>query len=102
MNVLNNYTIYSLPLSRLTEIHSGLDAAFFTELIKQLPNIGKEHANYYLINNNLTINNPYNLDHINVFNNFTIQSQQKGQLLQLVKNEQKQDEQEPQTETTKT
>jgi hypothetical protein len=79
-------TIYSLPLSKLTDMDPQLDEAFFTSVVNNLPQIGKELPTYYLINNNFTLQNPNNSNSINIYNNFVIQSQRKGQLLQLLKN----------------
>jgi hypothetical protein len=78
-------TIYSLELQKLTDINPELNEQFFTMLINTLPQVGKETPNYYLINNSFTLQNQFNLNHINIYNNFVIQSQQKGQLLQLIK-----------------
>jgi hypothetical protein len=78
-------TIFSVELQKLTDINPELNEQFFTTLIQALPQIGKEAPNFYLINNNFTLQNQFNLNHINIYNNFVIQSQQKGQLLQLIK-----------------
>lgn len=78
-------TIFSLPLSKLTNIHAALDATFLTQLIQQLPQIGTETDKYYLLNNSLTLANENNLEHINIYNNFVQYSQRKCQLIQLIK-----------------
>lgn len=84
--------IFSLPLGKLTKINEALDATFLRQLIQQIPVIGKEADNYFLINNSLTLNNEYNLPHITIYNNFVQHSQLKGQLLQFIKNEQQQNQ----------
>lgn len=92
-------TIFCIPLSELTAMDADIDEYWLTQLIAQIPELGKETDRYYLINNNLTINNFNNEHRVVIFNNFVMRSQQKGQLLQLIKsnNEQKQDEQVAQT-----
>lgn len=77
--------ILSFDLQKLTDIHTELNEQFFTNLITNVPQIGKETPDYYLINNNFTLQNQYNLPYINIYNTFVIQSQQKCQLIQLLK-----------------
>ena len=81
----HNLTIFSVELSKLTAIDPNITEAWLTEVMTQVTELGKETNSYYLINNNLAINDYNNQRHVQIFNTFVQLSQQKGQLLQLIK-----------------
>lgn len=77
--------IYSLPLSKLELIDKELNASFLQTVLKDIPQLGKEAAGHFLINNNIQIINQLNLKHIHTFNAFLQLSRNKGQVTQLIK-----------------
>ncbi len=79
------YTIYSLPLSVLAKINNKFTTQFFDGIINTHPQIGKVCDNYYLINNNLTLNSAVNEEIIVYYNVFVQMSRQKAPIIQIVK-----------------
>lgn len=62
--------IVSMPLSKLTEYDSEFTQTFFTELLKVVPQCGKENPTNFVLNTNLTINNankPLLMQKLNLF-----------------------------------
>lgn len=79
-------TILVVPLSKITAIDPELNETFFNTILKDIPQLGKVNNTHYILNNNLTINNPANLGFIKKFNLLLQFSKLKGQLIQITKN----------------
>ena len=78
--------IKQISIDKLKNICPELNEEFFENLLTEVPQFGKKCNNYYLINNSLTIQNPYNLYYIDIYNIFVQLSRTKCSLLQLTKN----------------
>lgn len=78
--------IKQISIETLTKVCPELDESFFESLLTEIPQFGKKHSNYFLINNNLTLQNPLNLHYIDIYNIFVQLSQASCGLLQLTKN----------------
>lgn len=77
--------ILSLELSKLTKIDPNINEQFIDQLFEEVPNLGKKHDRYYIINNNLTLHSNQNPLYVQVFNLFLQNSTRYGNLLQLLK-----------------
>lgn len=79
--------VYQVPLGTINKIYNAFDTQYFSALIKNQPQIGKEAEQYFIINTNVLINNPYNIEHINIYNTLMQIAQHRSALLQLLKNQ---------------
>lgn len=79
--------IISIPISLLNKIYDAFDNNFFSELIRGTPGLGKENDTHFIINTTLGINNNFNLQHINIFNNFVNIARRHSTMLQILKNQ---------------
>lgn len=78
--------IKQISIDKLKNICPELNEEFFENLLTEVPQFGKKHSNYFLINNNLTLQNPLNLHYIDIYNIFVQLSRASCGLLQLTKN----------------
>lgn len=79
--------IYQVPLSTINKVYNAFDATYFSEIIKGYPELGKEADTYFLLNTTILINNPYNIEHINIYNTLMQIAQHKSPILQILKNQ---------------
>ena len=91
-NTYNKINILCIPISVLTKVDENLNEQFLEDLLNNIPNFGKKHDNYYLVNNNLTINSSHNNRFLQLFNVFLHKSTMKYNLIQFLKNKQKTNE----------
>lgn len=77
--------IISLELTRLQKISADFTEEFFDTMLDNIPQAGVKRGNYYIININLAINNPTQLQIIDIFNTFVQVARTKCNLVQIVK-----------------
>lgn len=77
--------IISLELSRLQKICSDFTEEFFDTMLDNIPQVGIKREGYYIVNINLAIKNPTQLQVIDIFNTFVQIARTKCNLIQIVK-----------------
>lgn len=83
---MENIVIKVVELSQLTKTHAGLTEQFFKEVLEAVPLMGKIHPRYFILNTNLTLQNPANMAVVNYFNTFVTIAATKAHLIQITKN----------------
>ena len=53
----NGASILVLPISKLAAIDVGVTSDFISNILKEIPQLGKEHKRYFILNNHLTLHN---------------------------------------------
>lgn len=82
----DRYTIYSVPLSHLTEIDVEFNDELFAKIANNVPQACLNHPKYYLLNTNLTINSYQLQPIIQKLSVFLQYASRKAQYIQLTKN----------------
>lgn len=83
----NKIKIGQVAISTLNKIYSTFDEQFFSGFIKNYPEIGKENETNFILNTDILVHNPINLEHITFYNALIQVAQQKYPLLQIMKNQ---------------
>lgn len=77
--------ILYIELSKLLKISEEFNENFFISLINSIPPAGKIEKGYFIVNNQLTVNNPNNIKVIELFNIFVGLSRKNYNLIQIIK-----------------
>lgn len=79
--------IISIPLSKLTKLDVDMNEQMLSELIKAVPQAGKENPTNFILNNHLTIFNNGKPELIKKLNVLLQLTRTKYNLIQILKNQ---------------